>query len=154
MSYHLAQVNVGRFHAPLDDDQMAEFAAALDPINELAEASPGFVWRLTDEDGQPSSYLSVSDDPLLAINLSVWESVEALRAFVFETDHRDYLRRRRQWFAPIDEAYAACWWIPAGQLPTVGEALDALKRLEADGPSDDLFGFKPPFPPPPDQRTS
>ena len=148
-TYHLAQVNLGRLRHPLDDERMAEFVEALEPINELAEASPGFVWRLTGDDGQSSSYVEVSDDPLLAINLTVWESVEALRAYVFKSDHAAFLRRRREWFQPFDGVFAACWWVPAGHLPTVDEAMERLADLEANGPTESTFGFKPPFPAPP-----
>ncbi len=149
MSYHLAQVNIGRLRYPLDDERMATFTDALDPINALAEASPGFVWRLTRDDDQSSLHLSVTDDPLLAFNLTVWESVEALRAYVFESDHTKFLRRRREWFQPMDQVFTACWWIPAGRRPTVDEAMARLAELEANGPTETTFGFKPPFPDPP-----
>ena len=152
MNYHLAQINVARLHHPLDHAQTAEFVAALDPINALAEASPGFVWRLTDEDGQSSSYVSVSDDPLFLINYSVWETAEDLRAFVYQTEHRDYLRRRREWFQAMDVPITACWWIPAGIIPTVEHALARLEQLRTHGPSDRVFPFKPPFPSPPQTR--
>lgn len=147
--HHLAQVNLGRFHHPIDDPRNTEFADALERINLLAERQPGFVWRLKGDDDAPSSYLQIADDPLLAINLTVWETAEHLWDYVYRTEHVDYLRRRRQWFQAIDEIYAACWWIPAGHVPDVDEAMKKIDQLERDGPSDDVFGFRRPFPPPP-----
>src|SRR3954468_12796636 len=93
--WHLAELNIGRLHQPLDHPDSAEFVAALDHVNALAEAAPGFVWRLTDESGLSSSYVRASDDPLVVINLSVWASVAHLDDFVFRTGHAEYLRRRR-----------------------------------------------------------
>lgn len=149
MRHHLAQVNVAQLNHPLEDERTAEFVAALDSINALAESSPGFVWRLTDAEGQSSLYVSISDDPMLIVNFSVWETPDDLQAFVYRTDHRDYLRRRREWFAVMDEVFSACWWIPAAHTPTVDEAMQRLDLLRADGPSKKVFGFRPPFPPPP-----
>ena len=97
------------------------------------------MWRLTDQSGQSSSYVQTTDDPLDIINLSVWETVEQLLDFVFRTGHTEYLRRRREWFQRVDEAYLVCWWVPAGEVPTVEEALGRLARLRRDGVSDDAF---------------
>ncbi len=124
--WHLAEFNVARLHQPLDHPDTAEFVAALDSINALAEASPGFVWRLTDEGGQSSSYVVVYDDPLQIINLSVWESVDDLHHFVFRTAHTEFLRRRRTWFERMDEAFLVCWWIPVGTIPSTEEAVERL----------------------------
>ncbi len=140
--WHLGQLNVARLHQPLDHPDTAEFVAALDHVNALAEASPGFVWRLTDESGQSSSYVQTTEDPLDIINLSVWETIEQLHDFVFRTGHTEYLRRRREWFQRIDEAYLVCWWVPAGDVPTVAEALDRLTRLRRDGVSDEAFTMR------------
>ena len=148
--HHLAQLNIGQLRHPLDHPEMAEFTNSLDEINELAEKSPGFVWRLTDETGQSSSYIQVSDDPLLAINLSVWESPRHLQDFVYKTDHRGFLRRRVEWFEPPSGTFAVCWWVPAGHRPSETEAMQRLADLDQDGPTELVFGFRPPFPAPPD----
>ena len=148
-SFHIAQVNIARMRTPLDDPIMADFVDQLAEVNRLADESPGFVWRLTDDEGQSSLYVSISDDPMLIVNFSVWETPDDLQAFVYRTDHRDYLRRRREWFAVMDEVFSACWWIPAAHTPTVDEAMQRLDLLRADGPSEKVFGFRPPFPPPP-----
>ena len=91
---HLAQVNISLPVAPLDSEQLAEFVAALDPVNAVGDAAPGFVWRLQTEDGNATA-VRVLDDDRLIVNLTVWTSVEALGDFVFAGDHREVLRRRR-----------------------------------------------------------
>src|SRR4249919_359560 len=118
----LAQVNVGRLRAPMDSPRIAAFAAALDPINALAEASPGFVWRFQTEDGNATAVRPYDDD-LVLINLSVWTSVEALTDFVFRSHHTSYLRRRSEWFDRLTDAYVALWWVPAGHEPSVEEGV-------------------------------
>ena len=148
--WHLAQLNLGRFRAPLDSPEMAPFAGALDRINAIADASPGFVWRLTDDDGRPSSYVEVPgvDDPMVASNLSVWTDAESLRAFMYRTDHAAYLRRRAEWFAHVDEAMTVGWWIPAGTLPTLAEGVERLEHLRRHGPTPRAFTLGRPSPPP------
>jgi hypothetical protein len=145
--FQLAQVNIGRTRGPMDSDVMAEFAAALDPINAIADAAPGFVWRLQDEDGNATS-IHVFDDDRLLINMSVWESLDDLATFVMRTDHRDYLRRRREWFERIDQPIVALWWVPAGHAPTPQEAKDRLDHLERHGPTQTAFTFRAAYPPP------
>ena len=148
--YHLAQINVGRLWHPLDAPETAEFVEALDRINALAEASPGFIWRLTDEDGGSSSYVEVPglDDPLDIVNYSIWDGIESLKAFMYRTDHVDFLRRRTEWFQPLDVAVTACWWIRAGTVPGVEEAARRLELLRADGPSDKAWPLTRPEPRP------
>jgi hypothetical protein len=142
--FHLVEFNAGSLHHPIDAPESAEFAAALEPINLLAEASPGFVWRLTDEDGLGSSYIDVSDDPRDAVNLSVWESHEALSHYVYKSGHVAYLRRRREWFEKPPEIETVCWWTEAGSIPTLDEAWGRLEMLRRDGPSDEAFTFTEP----------
>jgi hypothetical protein len=93
---------------------MAEFMAALDPVNAVADASPGFVWRLQDDSGH-ATYIRVFDDPQMIINLSVWESLEALRAFTYRSDHTSVLTRRKEWFERLDRPHLALWWTRAGR---------------------------------------
>jgi hypothetical protein len=145
--FHLAQVNIGRLRAPLDDPLMEGFRSQLAPINALADSSPGFVWRLQTEDGNAMAIRPFADDRM-AINLSVWESLEALQQFVYRSAHLGPLRDRQLWFEPIDEPILALWWIPAGHVPTVSEAKDRLQRLRELGPSPEAFTFRTPFPSP------
>src|SRR5580765_4875513 len=146
--FHLAQVNIGRFVAPIDDPIMEGFRSQLDPINALADASPGFVWRLQTEDGNATAIRPFGDDDRMAINLSVWESLDALQKYVYQSAHVGPLRDRKQWFEPIEGPILALWWIPAGHIPTVAEAMERLAWLKERGPSRDAFTFRMPFPAP------
>ena len=146
--HHLAQVNIGRFRAPLEDPIMEGFRTALDPINALADTSPGFVWRLQTEDGNATAIRPYGGDSLMAINVSVWESIAALQQFVYKSRHVETLRARQQWFEPIEGPILALWWIPAGDVPTVAEAVDRLEHLKMHGPSPHAFTFRTPFPEP------
>jgi Domain of unknown function (DUF3291) len=142
---HLAQVNVARALEPLDSPALAGFMAALAPVNALADAAPGFVWRLQTEDGDATA-VRIDDDPQLIVNLSVWESLEALWAFVYGGAHVGVMQRRRQWFERPMEAHLALWWVPAGRIPTVAEAVERLaERRRGPGPA--AFDFKHPFTP-------
>ena len=139
--WQLAQVNVGRLLAPADDPQVAGFFAELDRINALAEASPGFVWRLTGE-GNNATDVQVAPDPRFILNLSVWSDADALFAFVYRSAHTPVMAQRRQWFDRFDGAYQALWWVPAGTRPTADAALARLWMLDRYGPSPGAFTFK------------
>lgn len=141
MTHYLAQLNIGRLHHPLDAPETAEFVAALDAINLIAERSPGFVWRLTDDSGASSSYVSVYDDPLEIVNFSVWTDAASLHHYVHKSGHVAYLRRRREWFAVSEQATAVCWWIDAGTTPTIDEARRRLDLLRREGASAEAFPF-------------
>lgn len=145
--FHLAQVNVGRLLAPIDDPLIADFVAQLDAVNALADASPGFVWRLKDESGNATA-IPAFDDPRMIVNMSVWESLDALRDYVYRSDHTKVLTRRRDWFEKLDRPHMALWWIPAGTLPTVEDAKRRLRILAERGPSADAFTFRDRFPAP------
>ena len=145
--FHLAQVNVMVTRAPLDHPSMAEFVALLDPVNDLADSSPGFVWRLKTEDGNATA-IRVFDDHRTLINLSVWQSRDDLWNFVYASRHLDVMWRRRQWSERIAEASQALWWVEAGRTPTVPEAEGTLRLLRALGPTSAAFTFRQAFPPP------
>ncbi|WP_212988648.1 DUF3291 domain-containing protein [Actinoplanes auranticolor] len=146
-AFHLAQFNVARLRAPLTDPSIAEFVAGLDIINALADAAPGFVWRLAEgPDGDATTVRPLAED--IIVTMSVWDSVESLRAFSYQSAHLDYLRRRRDWFLPHDlPASLVLWWVPTGHLPTVEEACERLD-LVAAGPSPEAFTFRRTFPAP------
>jgi hypothetical protein len=146
-NWHLAQINVARAVAPVDDPAMAEFVAQLDAINAVADASPGFVWRLQTESGNATDIQAYSD-PRIIINMSVWESAEALFEYVYKSDHLSVLRRRRDWFERANRPILALWWIEAGQLPTVEEGIARLDYLAEHGPTARAFTFKERFPTP------
>ncbi len=147
MRYHLAQVNVGRVLAPLDSEQLRPFVEALDSVNAVADSSPGFVWRLQTDEGNATA-LRVFDDPFLIVNMSVWESLEALRGFVYRgAEHLEIMRRRREFFERADDHILGLWWIPAGTIPTLADAESRLTLLRAIGPSPEAFTFRNHFPP-------
>ncbi len=146
MDHHLAQLNVTRMRAPLDDPLMERFVAWLEPINALADESPGFIWRLQTDEGDATSIHAFEDERIL-VNMSVWESLEALRAFVFNSDHVRVMRERAQWFEPSDVLTTVLWWIPAGHFPTVDEGKKRLELLRESGPSESAFTFSSPSPP-------
>lgn len=145
--YHLAQLNIARMLAPLDDPVMAGFVARLEEINALAERSPGFVWCLQTDEGDATSIRAFEDDRII-VNMSVWESIEQLKDYAFRTAHSELLKQRRQWFEKIERAYAVLWWIEAGHIPTVEETQQRLEHLQQHGESPYAFTFQKPFPPP------
>ena len=145
--YHLAQVNIALPQAPLDSEQLAGFVERLEPVNALADAATGFVWRLQTEDGDATGIRAFGDDRLI-VNMSVWSSLEALRQFVYRSGHADVLRRRKEWFESMPQLISALWWIPAGSTPTLAEAEARLEHLRQHGPSAPAFTFKDPFPVP------
>lgn len=146
--YHLAQLNVGIQRAPNDSPVLADFMAGIEPVNAIADAAPGFVWRLDDGDGPGATSLRPRGEDFM-VNMSVWQSLAALRDFVYRNGpHLDFMRRRREWFQPMPEQHLVLWWIPAGHIPTLDEALARLDLLQAEGPGPQAFTFREPFPAP------
>src|SRR5688500_13560529 len=139
--YQLAQVNVARMLAPIDSSTMASFVALLDEINALADASPGFVWRLKGE-GNDATSLRPFDDNLIIVNMSVWEDLGSLRAYAYGGAHAAVMRRRREWFSAFGAPYLALWWVPAGHRPDPGEVKERLVRLNERGETPEAFSFK------------
>ncbi len=145
--YQLAQINIGRMLGPIDSSLMASFVALLAEVNALADSSPGFVWRLQSSTGNATTLRPFKDEMIL-VNMSTWESVEALSGFVYRSAHTDVLKRRREWFEKFEGAYTALWWVPMGHQPTVKEGKERLNRLIADGPTAFAFTFREPYPAP------
>ena len=152
VGYVLAQVNVARMIAPLDSPLLADFVAALDRVNAAADAAPGFIWRLQTEDGNATSVRAFEWDRAgsagVLVNMSVWESVEALAGYVYSDTHRQVLRRRRRWVERMAEAHTALWWIPRGHFPTTQEAEGRVLHLRESGPTPYAFTLREHFPPP------
>ncbi|MEU6840598.1 DUF3291 domain-containing protein [Streptomyces sp. NPDC046716] len=149
-TYELAQVNIGRLRAPLDAPGMKDFTDNLEPVNAVADASDGFVWRLRDEAGErdDATVFRFYGDDWLLVNMSVWRDKDALTAFMYQGVHRELLARRREFFERLSEAVTTLWWVPAGHRPTIGEAEDRLTRLREDGPTAYAFGLRSSFSPP------
>jgi hypothetical protein len=144
--YELAQLNIATMKEPLESPGMADFVANLDRINALAEGSPGFVWRLQTDEGDATALRPLGDSTL--VNMSVWRDIESLNSFVYRSTHSEIMRRRREWFDRMREAYLVLWWVPAGHRPSVTEAVAKLDLLRAKGPTADAFTFGNAFPPP------
>src|SRR6202142_2492999 len=135
MTRHIAQLNIGRFRYPTDDPHMVAFMTNLDRINALAERSDGFVWRLKDESNNATA-IRPESDPAMAVNLSVWESVEALERFVWATVHKQIYNRKSDWFEKLAAPHFVMWTVPAGHFPDLAEAMGRLEYLRAQGDSD------------------
>ena len=143
-AHHLAQFNIARLLAPLDSAQLSGFVARLADINALADGTPGFVWRLQTPAGDATE-LRPYDDERIIVSLSVWESIEALHAFVYRSDHAAVMRQRRAWFEQMTDPFVVLWWIPMGHTPTVEEAKARLEHLREHGDTPVAFTFKRPF---------
>lgn len=140
MEYHLAQANIARFKASLDHQIMKEFVDFLEPVNKFAEESPGFIWRLKDDDGRSASYIqSPFKDEMMAINVSVWEDLDSLKDFVYGSVHSYFLRNKKKWFDLGGTSSFVLWWLPKGTLPTLTMTKEKLERLEQYGPSPEAF---------------
>jgi Domain of unknown function (DUF3291) len=143
---HLAQLNVARLRAPMDDPMIDAFRVNLDPINALAEESPGYVWRLQDDSGNATGIKPFGDD-LEIVNLTVWKSIDALADFTYRSAHIELLRRRREFFEATAQAILCLWWIPEGTIPNVDDAIARLEHLRAHGPTPTAFTFRHRFEP-------
>jgi hypothetical protein len=143
---HLAQLNVGSLRAPIDDPSIDDFRMNLESVNALAEVHPGFVWRLQDVSGNATSIKPFGDD-LEIVNLSLWESIEALADFTYRSGHVEFLRRRRDFFEAPTQPILCLWWAREGTIPTVEEAIARLEHLRAHGPTRTAFSFRHRFEP-------
>lgn len=144
--YHLAQVNIARMLAPLDNQQMEGFVSRLDEINALADEAPGFIWRLQTPEGNATA-LRVFEDDMLIVNLSVWEDVEALHEYTYKSAHVELIRDRKQWFSQFEKPHLVLWWVQAGHIPTPDEARAKLEELTSKGPTPAAFTFAKRFSP-------
>jgi hypothetical protein len=145
MTHHLAQINIGRLIAPIDDPRIAGFVSQLDPVNALADAAPGFVWRLQSSSGNATD-IAYNDDPSVMVNMSVWQSVETLRDYVYRSRHVEVFRDRAKWFQKMDQPYYCLWWIPIGHIPTVAEGRERLEHYQRYGATPFSFWFSKLFP--------
>jgi hypothetical protein len=146
-AWQLAQINVGRLVAPSTDTRVKPFFDALERVNSLADASPGFIWRLQTEAGNATD-IQPTSDPLFLVNMSVWEDADSLFNFVYRSAHTPEMARRREYFEPFEGAYQALWWVPSGHRPSVDEGLSRLWRIDRHGPTPLAFTFKARFPAP------
>lgn len=148
IEYHIAEINIARMKGVnINDPVMKEFVDNLDKVNAIAENSEGFVWRLKDDTNNATS-LDPYDDEQVIINVSVWQSIEALERFMYKTFHSEFLKRRREWFQTFGKVYTAMWWVPEGKFPTMHEAVEKLDYLQKHGATEVVFDFRKKFSPP------
>lgn len=147
MAYQLAQINIALARDEMTSETMQGFASRLDEINALADQAEGFVWRLQETSGDATS-IRAFDDPLLLVNMSVWQDLESLRRYVYKSNHVELIRDRDAWFHKMKEAHQALWWVPAGHIPDVAEAKERLAHYRTNGPTPFAFTFAKSFPPP------
>lgn len=144
MAYHLAQINIGILTAPLDTPQLADFVNALDEINALADGTPGFIWRLKGAGNSATDLRPYPDDRIL-INMSVWQDIESLFTYTYQTAHTPFLKRRGEWFTRMTTPIFTLWWVPVSHTPTPAEGKTRLDYMEAHGPTPYAFTFKKRF---------
>jgi|ERR1700674_515763 hypothetical protein len=152
MTHHLAQINIATLKESIDSPLLADFVARLEEVNRLADGAPGFVWRLQSEQGAAAA-IQADDDPMIVVNLSVWESPKLLSDFVYGGGHLEVMRQRRKWFQQM-RVYLALWWVPAGHLPSVAEAKARLAYLAQHGESAQAFTMRRIFPSPSSETSS
>jgi hypothetical protein len=145
--WNIAQVNIGRINGiSMEDPVMSDFVARLDEVNSLAENSKGFVWRLKEDAGNATS-IKFNDDVRIIVNMSVWETIDDLYAFTYNSMHREVLVQRARWFQKLDNHFMALWFVPRFTFPSVEDARFRLSYLEKNGPTPMAFTFKKRFTP-------
>jgi hypothetical protein len=144
MKNYIAQLNIAKAKDTLDSLVMKGFVDRLDEMNLLADCSPGFVWRLKADEGNATS-INAFDDPMLIVNMSVWENLDFLKNYVYKSNHVELIRDRNAWFNKIAEAHQVLWSVPVGHLPSVEEGKARLQYLQAYGPSEYAYTFAKPF---------
>jgi hypothetical protein len=144
MGYHLAQLNIARMKYSYESPEMEYFVQRLDPVNELADACKGFVWRLQTDAGNATDF-HLYGDPQWLVNMSLWESLDDLEVFFRSDIHLDVMRRKREWFETLDEASFVFWWVPIGHIPDLDEAEARLQHLRKHGSTEQAFTFRQPF---------
>src|SRR5882757_7235184 len=151
--FELAQLNIAKMKEPLDSPLLADFVSSLDRINAVADTAAGFVWRLQTTEGDATSLRPLGEETL--VNMSVWRDIASLRNYVYRSSHVEVMRRRKEWFEHMSEAFVVLWWVPKGHRPTIHEAISKLELLRNIGPSEDAFTFRNAYPEPdaPEART-
>ena len=146
MEYHLAQVNIAKMLADLNAPVMSDFVQRLNEINLLADSSAGFVWRFLSDEGD-ATYLRPYEDKNILFNMSVWESLESLKAYVYNSSHLELLKSKKNWFSKLSEPHMALWWVPKGHIPSVSEGLRKINIIKERGACEEAFTFAEPYGP-------
>lgn len=136
-------MNIAQARDTMESETMKGFVDRLDEINTLADTAVGFVWRLHTEDGDATT-IQAFDDPMLIVNMSVWEDIDSLKNYVYKSVHVELIQDRDAWFSKIKHAHQVLWWVPAGHVPTVQEGQERLELLQKNGSNQDAFTFSKP----------
>lgn len=136
---HLAQLNIGKPKYANDDPRFAEFMDNLERINGLGESMPGFVWIHKDDSGHAMDMPTPWPDA--AANLTVWEKPEDLEHFVWNTVHKQFYKKKAEWFEEISSSHFVMWWVEEGHRPSLEEAKERLDHLNEHGNSDFAFDW-------------
>jgi hypothetical protein len=146
--YQLAEINIARMKGvAISDPIMKEFVDNLGKVNEIAEQSEGFVWRLKDEDNNATNLNPYNDEQVI-VNVSVWDSIESLEHYMYKTFHSEFLKRRKEWFQSFGQVSTAMWWIKKGEIPDINQATEKLDYLQKNGASEIVFNFRQKYPKP------
>ncbi|WP_136480967.1 DUF3291 domain-containing protein [Cognatitamlana onchidii] len=145
MDYHLAQVNIAKRKASLDDPIMVDFVNNVNKINGIADQSDGFIWRMKDEDKDLG--IEIFHDDSIIINISVWKDLGSLFNYTYKSGHIDVFKRKKEWFINTKKAHMAFWYVPAGYRPNFQDAKNRLDYLDEHGESPYAFSFKSKFSP-------
>ncbi len=140
---HLAQVNIAKKLASLDDHIMQDFINNVDKMNTIADSSEGFIWRMKDEDKDLSA--QVFQDDSLVINISTWENLDTLFSYTYKSGHIEVFKRKKEWFSKMKMLHMAFWYIPEGYEPSFQDAKSRLDYLNTHGDSPFAFTFKNKF---------
>lgn len=143
-SYQLAQINIAAMKTTFDDPVMSGFVGRLDEINTLAQRSPGFVWRLM-VDPSETGYSDITGETNVLVNMSVWETLDDLKNYVFQSRHLELMKAKKKWFNKMQDMHLALWWIPAGHIPDVQEGAGKLRLIRQEGPTAAAFSFAQSF---------
>ena len=140
--YQLAEINIARIKGvTINDPIMKEFVDNLDNVNEIAEKSEGFVWRLKEEDNNATNLNPYNDEQII-VNYSIWDNIETLEHYMYKTFHSEFLKRRKEWFQAFGQVSTAMWWVKKGEIPDLTEAIEKLDYLQKNGPSEIVFNFR------------
>ncbi|MEZ2414772.1 DUF3291 domain-containing protein [Muriicola sp. E247] len=142
MNYYFAQVNIAKARYPLEDPKMADFVNNTTRINVIAEKSPGFIWRWVEE--PDSDAAEVFGDPALVVNMSIWESREALMEFTYHSPHVEIYKRKNEWFEKLNSAHMVCFYTKEKEI-TLQEAKRHLDHLNKMGETPLAFSFRSSF---------
>ena len=144
MSSHcLVHANIALAKFPFDSQQMANFFEQVARINQIAYDTKGFI-----DEPELIDKGSCFNEPHL-LNVTRWQSIDALKDFTYRSDHATVMQARKQWFLPQEGAKYVLFWLPSSQCPTEEMIAKRIAKITHEGPTAQAFDFKTPYPTPP-----